>query len=580
MKNFYYVIVLLFLVTLSSCKDKIVEQNLLRAESLIPDLPDSALVILDSLYAQTPLSNSEQNARLALLLTQARDKNYYFETNDSIISVACDYYVDSRYYRYACLSCFYKGLILYNKKDYVESIRILLKSLLISDKFHDDFIKAKINEAIADVYYSVYNNKEAIRYRTLASKYYNLAGKKEYALFSDVDIAREYAGIHQFERSIELLDSISSEFDFEDDALKGFLTDSYIFPLSELGRNKEALQKFREAESFIKSRMLKTRDCSIVADVLLKNNMPDSALMYIDIARKNDIDGEDAIQYHFFLKDYAKYSGNTVEYMSEIDSIYILRNRIVGNVYDNDIALAERDFYNEQSMVYAVRSERYKVLMWSSCVLAVFLAVCFVLYHKFRLRQNRQKVENKILEIQLLSYEMSKKDESLEQMDGKLKESQGQVIDMKQQVSDEVYRRKECQKLVEKLFHRNFEMLDNICNEYYENKDTDKGLKRFVSSFETEINKINSTDFLFELEKIVNACWYNAISEIKENVDGISQDDIKFICLYMSGFSTRTICLLLDIKPGNFYNKIKRLRDKVTIADIKNKNKILEKLRK
>lgn len=48
----------------------------------------------------------------------------------------------------------------------------------------------------------------------------------------------------------------------------------------------------------------------------------------------------------------------------------------------------------------------------------------------------------------------------------------------------------------------------------------------------------------------------------------------------MSGFSTRTICLLLDIKPGNFYNKIKRLRDKVTIADIKNKNKILEKLRK
>lgn len=580
MKNFYYVIVLLFLVTLSSCKDKMVEQNLLRAETLIQDLPDSALVILDSLYAQIPLSNSEQNARLALLLTQARDKNYYFETNDSIISVACDYYVDSRHYRYACLSCFYKGLILYNKKDYVESIRLLLKSLLISDKFNDDFIKAKINEAIADVYYSVYNNKEAIRYRTLASKYYNLAGKKEYALFSDVDIAREYAGIHQFDRSIELLDSISSEFDFEDDALKGFLTESYIFPLSELDRNKEALQKFREAESFIKSRMLNTRDCSIVADVLLKNNMPDSALMYIDIAKKYDVDGEDAIQYHFFMKDYAKYSGNTVEYMNEKDTIYALRNRIVGNVFKNDIALAERDFYNEQSMAYAVRSERYKVLMWSSCVLAVILAVCFVLYYKFRLRQNRQKVENKILEIQLLSYEMSKKDESLEQMDGKLKESQGQVIDMKQQVSDEVYRRKECQKLVEKLFHRNFEMLDNICNEYYENKDTDKGLKRFVSSFETEINKINSTDFLFELEKIVNACWYNAISEIKKNVDGITQDDIKFICLYMSGFSTRTICLLLDIKPGNFYNKIKRLRDKVTIADIKNKNKILEKLRK
>ena len=69
MKNLYYVIVILFLVTLSSCKDKMVEQNLLRAESLIQDLPDSALVVLDSLYAQTPLSNSEQNARLALLLT-------------------------------------------------------------------------------------------------------------------------------------------------------------------------------------------------------------------------------------------------------------------------------------------------------------------------------------------------------------------------------------------------------------------------------------------------------------------------------------------------------------------------------
>ena len=52
---------------------------------------DSALVVLENISAKE-LVFSSSKARYALLLTQARDKNYILHTDDSLIRIAVDYY--------------------------------------------------------------------------------------------------------------------------------------------------------------------------------------------------------------------------------------------------------------------------------------------------------------------------------------------------------------------------------------------------------------------------------------------------------------------------------------------------------
>ena len=67
-------------------------QTLLHVEQIMAEQPDSALYILEHLPNPTKLTGEAQ-ALYALLLTQARYKNYIPVTNDSLIRIAENYYL-------------------------------------------------------------------------------------------------------------------------------------------------------------------------------------------------------------------------------------------------------------------------------------------------------------------------------------------------------------------------------------------------------------------------------------------------------------------------------------------------------
>ena len=91
MKN--TVIIILFAMSLlSSCTIRQdYNQQLLKADSLMQLRPDSALNILKSISPEK-LSTRADNAYYALLLTQAQDKNFVVQKDDSLIRIAVHYY--------------------------------------------------------------------------------------------------------------------------------------------------------------------------------------------------------------------------------------------------------------------------------------------------------------------------------------------------------------------------------------------------------------------------------------------------------------------------------------------------------
>jgi len=107
-------LLLLLLALLTACNDpKPVTDALHRAETLMNEYPDSALAVLNTLSPDA-MGKNRTRALYALLYTQAQDKNYIDEVNDSLISVAVDYYRYTDDVRHKFLS--------YYKKERAENI--------------------------------------------------------------------------------------------------------------------------------------------------------------------------------------------------------------------------------------------------------------------------------------------------------------------------------------------------------------------------------------------------------------------------------------------------------------------------
>lgn len=83
---------ILLSVSLSSCSSSVKNPLLLCADSLMEVSPDSALSILESISSPQKLSRADR-ALYALLLTQARHKNYVPLDDDSLIKTAVDFMV-------------------------------------------------------------------------------------------------------------------------------------------------------------------------------------------------------------------------------------------------------------------------------------------------------------------------------------------------------------------------------------------------------------------------------------------------------------------------------------------------------
>lgn len=88
----YYLCLFNLIFVTFACQQKGSGDLLLStADSLMSTRPDSALYLLENICL-SEIKTPAQNAKYALLLTQAQDKNYIIPTTDSLIRIATEYY--------------------------------------------------------------------------------------------------------------------------------------------------------------------------------------------------------------------------------------------------------------------------------------------------------------------------------------------------------------------------------------------------------------------------------------------------------------------------------------------------------
>lgn len=148
-----YLCCLLLLLLLAACASRsTVGEQLLRADSLLDSHPDSALRLLESI-APDSLPTEADSAYYALLLTQARDKNYIPQTDDSLIRSAARYYDRQQDAPMQARAYYLWGGVCRDRNQQGAAVDKYLTAIQLAKEVNDLLLLARIYNQVGCVYY-------------------------------------------------------------------------------------------------------------------------------------------------------------------------------------------------------------------------------------------------------------------------------------------------------------------------------------------------------------------------------------------------------------------------------------------
>ena len=153
---------LLAILFFTGCYNREQISRLDEAEALLQNKPDSALTILQQLKSE---SGQAEQARYALLYSEALDKNHIKVTNDSLIRQAWSHYKHHpKDLRRQCKTLYYWGRVKLRAGDKPGALRLFLK---IEEKLKDTnepYYAGLLYSQIGEVYYDQMNYSRAYHY--------------------------------------------------------------------------------------------------------------------------------------------------------------------------------------------------------------------------------------------------------------------------------------------------------------------------------------------------------------------------------------------------------------------------------
>ena len=150
--------------------------TLLDIESYIEERPDSALVVLEQIDI-SQLSNKEEKAKHAVLLSMALDKNYIDKTDFEVLQPAIDYYEDNGSATDKLRTFYYQGRIYQNAGNDALAMEAFVNALSEGGGSNDILTKARLYVAQGNIYYTLMKWDKVYEVNLNAADYFFQADK-------------------------------------------------------------------------------------------------------------------------------------------------------------------------------------------------------------------------------------------------------------------------------------------------------------------------------------------------------------------------------------------------------------------
>ncbi len=206
--------IVVFSFCLLSCSWSETRRLFSTSERIMTERPDSALNILLDVNPDD-LHTRRQRAKHALLLSMALDKNYIDIADDSIISIAYNYFQHHPTKREKMLSSYYSGIVKQNAGNHISAVIDFEQALTLAIGLKDDHNSGMACKHLSTIYDYSYNHQKALDYSRMAVDYFEACGELLSADYAKANVAQQLSRILKWEDSIRTIDEVLSRTTFK-----------------------------------------------------------------------------------------------------------------------------------------------------------------------------------------------------------------------------------------------------------------------------------------------------------------------------------------------------------------------------
>ena len=593
MKRTLSIFWLLALLLLAGCNDpKPVTDALHRAEALMNEYPDSAWAVLNTLSPDA-MGQSRTRAHYALLYTQAQDKTYRDETNDSLISVAVDYYRHTDDARRKFLSYYYKGRVSFNAKDYLTATSCYMEAEQLADAVGDDYLTGLLYAELGRIYDIYYDYSKSLEAYQKAAECYEQAGKIRHRNYMWFNQSSVYRNINKYDESERLLRmALDSAKNNGDQTLINFCMGALVMSFVEQNRMSEAKPFYEELKLLVDEDYGSSSFLGKLAQLYASEGdfaqaqksleqgwsratyKTDSISLYISSSEVYNLQGDGKLAYQMLMKG------------------VLFQNQEIYQALQQPVLTVQRDYLSEKLEFEAYKLRMEKRLRVLYILFFILLLVIVILFLSRQLKKEKEKARKTIDE---LNREILQRDKEsrckieslLAELEDKDKASSASILSLRSELQKQ-----------EEDYHRYIQEAENLqhCLEERLYQKTVLSIEVFKNWFasmsklllvivqkgteETKNKKLRKEITLWqekyyegnkayrEVERLVNLYNDNVMLHFRQEMEWTNEADYRRTCYFFAGFSIHLIAVLMNETEDSVYQKRHRLRKYLETSDL------------
>ena len=484
--------------------------TLVQADSLMNLHPDSALNMLESISTDS-LKTKADRAYHALLLTQARDKNYIVQTDDSLIQVAVRYYDTHENAPLQARAYYCWGSLYRDRNGYSQAIdKYTIALSHINGRSENAELKASLYSNLGYLYYTQGLSTEAdsiYQRAELLAKSQKDTASLCYTLSQRGMISLEQGKTYYPKAEQQMQQALSIGKAFSDSTILVPIYHSLSMLYSLMPKPGQALLYARLNYSGLKDTQHCYRTFLLLGNAYFINGQYDSAGIFLQKILK-------AERYYDTKADACMRLSEIAQKKGDMETSILLERK--RTMYQDSAQINQQGHDILNTVIAHERNNSNTISKRSTYILCtvstIFLAISFVCIFYFRKKHLQHKAEKKEWE-ETLQAEIAKANLRRKQ---ELAEKERENATLQEKVS---------QLVVKKPTHRQEEYKTSA-------------LYIKVSRITKDLQKVETKENLNEEEwsqftALTNAGWYGIITYLDERYH-LSAEEIRICCLYLA----------------------------------------------
>lgn len=442
---------------------------------------------------------------------------------------------------------------LFEEKRYSEAMTTCSEAEALAQRLDDQISLGKVYRIMAHISNAAYRYQDEIQYLKIASLAFENANKPYNKLYVDLEKGMAYYNVSDYASAEKVYrDVLYKAYEVSDTALQAQCLSAYAALAMEVSDPDPslAIDMLSRVANDLKY-PLSSSDRGVIAYAYSLAGREEEALKWAEKALASSQSPSEKAQADFRLYQVLNRAGQDSRALEALESVMEYSNSVEMASLMKSVASSRKDFIDQQHSL--TRQRLRSARLTAAFILLSFLSVVFALIGYIRYR----KMES----AKILAEEKAETEKYMniaEDLQLKLRTASKRLPSEKH------------------MSISKFDVLERLCEQYYVYEGTSNLQEKVLKEVKSVIEGLrNDRKMLKGLELMLDRNFNDIVVRLREQLPKLKEEDIKLFIFAASGFSSTTISTILEKDKGIVYNRIWRLKGKISTSDAPDKEDFL-----